>query len=126
MTGRTGVGAGAVAAGPGGVGEEPTGRRPEGEAGQGVVTAFGKTLKTLRVRAGMEREAFGKLMGYSASSIASFEQGRRIPPPRFIDKADDVLGTDGLLKVWKKEVEKALETFQAVDRTRVTRSSVTR
>jgi transcriptional regulator with XRE-family HTH domain len=83
------------------------GRRPEDEAGQGVVTAFGRTMKKLRIRAGLEREAFGNLVGYSASTIAAFEQGRRIPLPRLIDRADEVLGADGLLTVWKEEVEKA-------------------
>jgi transcriptional regulator with XRE-family HTH domain len=91
----------------GGEGDAVVGRRPEDEAGQGVITAFGRTMKTLRVRAGIERDAFGKRLGYSASSIASFEQGRRIPPPRFIERADELLGADGLLKVWKKEVERA-------------------
>ncbi|SED21883.1 helix-turn-helix transcriptional regulator [Streptomyces sp. TLI_105] len=76
-------------------------------SGQGVVAAFGQSLKTLRVRAGMEREEFGKRLGYSASTIASFEQGRRIPPPRAIDRADEVLEAGGLLKVWKDQLEKA-------------------
>ncbi|WP_179199738.1 helix-turn-helix transcriptional regulator [Streptomyces sp. NRRL B-24572] len=87
---------------------------PEAEAGQaadksgkGVVGAFGQSLKTLRVRAGMEREELGKRLGYSASTIASFEQGRRIPPPRAIDRSDEVLDAGGLLKVWKDQLEKA-------------------
>ncbi|MBA2811711.1 transcriptional regulator [Streptomyces sp. KM273126] len=83
------------------------GRRPEDGAGRGVVTAFGQTMKTLRVRKGLEREEFGKRLGYSASTVASFEQGRRIPSPRTIDRADEVLGADGLLCVWKEEVERA-------------------
>ncbi len=77
------------------------------KAGQGVVAAFGQSLKTLRLRAGMEREELGKRLGYSASSIASFEQGRRIPPPRAIDRADEVLDAGGLLSVWKEQVERA-------------------
>ncbi|MET7759118.1 helix-turn-helix transcriptional regulator [Streptomyces sp. NPDC005389] len=76
-------------------------------SGQGVVAAFGQSLKTLRVRAGMEREEFGKRLGYSASTIASFEQGRRIPPPRAIDRADEVLDAGGLLRVWKDQLERA-------------------
>ncbi|MFE9171336.1 helix-turn-helix domain-containing protein [Streptomyces kebangsaanensis] len=81
-------------------------RRPEGEAGQGVVTAFGRSMKTLRVREGLDREEFGRLLGYSASTVASFEQGRRIPLPRTIDRADEVLRADGLLSVWKEQVER--------------------
>ncbi|GAA3063485.1 helix-turn-helix transcriptional regulator [Streptomyces roseofulvus] len=77
------------------------------KSAQGVVAAFGQSLKTLRVRAKMEREELGKRLGYSASSIASFEQGRRIPPPRAIDRSDDVLDAGGLLKVWKEQLERA-------------------
>ncbi|WP_256104358.1 helix-turn-helix transcriptional regulator [Streptomyces sp. ODS05-4] len=83
------------------------GGRAADKSGQGVVAAFGQSLKTLRLRAGMEREELGRRLGYSASSIASFEQGRRIPPPRAIDRADQAVDADGLLSVWKEEVEKA-------------------
>ncbi|WP_406480592.1 helix-turn-helix domain-containing protein [Streptomyces platensis] len=86
---------------------EPVGQRPEDEPGSGVVTAFGRQLKLLRVRAGLERAEFGKLVGYAAQSIASFEQGRRIPPPRFIDRADEVLGAGGVLIALKEEVARA-------------------
>ncbi|GHD21694.1 transcriptional regulator [Streptomyces violarus] len=88
-------------------GDGGTGRRPEDEAGKGVVCAFGKNLKTLRLREGMDREEFGRRIGYSAATIASYEQGRRIPSPRTIDRADEVLGAGGLLSVWKEEVERA-------------------
>ncbi|MFI9115576.1 helix-turn-helix domain-containing protein [Streptomyces venezuelae] len=98
--------------------EEQVGAEPEAEpetdagqaadkSGQGVAVAFGRSLKTLRTRAGMEREEFGKRLGYSASTIASFEQGRRIPPPRAIDRSDDLLDAGGLLKVWKEQLERA-------------------
>ncbi|MER6283712.1 helix-turn-helix domain-containing protein [Streptomyces sviceus] len=83
------------------------GHRPEDDAGRGVVTAFGQTMKTLRVREGLEREEFGKRLGYSASTIASFEQGRRIPPPRTIERADELLRAGGLLCLWKEQVERA-------------------
>ncbi|QDY79468.1 helix-turn-helix domain-containing protein [Streptomyces qinzhouensis] len=81
--------------------------RAADKSGQGVVTAFGRTMKTLRIRAGLEREELGKRLGYSASTIASFEQGRRIPPPRAIDRADEEVGADGLLVLWKEQVERA-------------------
>ncbi|WTF17742.1 helix-turn-helix domain-containing protein [Streptomyces sp. NBC_01601] len=74
---------------------------------QGVVAAFGQTMKTLRLRAGMDREELGRRLGYSAASIASFEQGRRIPPPRAIDRADEVLHAGSLLALWKEEMERA-------------------
>ncbi|MGW4750000.1 helix-turn-helix domain-containing protein [Streptomyces sp. NPDC004290] len=91
--------------------EEQPGTAPEPAAadrsGQGVVAAFGQSLKTLRVRAKMEREELGRRLGYSASTIASFEQGRRIPPPRAIDRSDEVLDAGGLLTVWKEQLERA-------------------
>ncbi|MFF7749729.1 helix-turn-helix domain-containing protein [Streptomyces sp. NPDC007971] len=76
-------------------------------SGQAVVIAFGQTLKTLRVRAGLEREEFGRRIGYSASTVASYEQGRRIPSSRTIERADEVLDAGGLLTVWKEQVERA-------------------
>lgn len=76
-------------------------------SGQAVVIAFGQTMKTLRVRAGLEREEFGRRIGYSASTVASYEQGRRIPSPRTIERADEVLDAGGLLTVWKEQVERA-------------------
>lgn len=84
-----------------------TGERPEGEPGSGVMMAFGRQLKLLRLRAGLDRAEFGKLVGYAAQSIASFEQGRRIPQPAFIDKADPVLDAGGLLLALKDELARA-------------------
>ncbi|MER7488929.1 helix-turn-helix transcriptional regulator [Streptomyces sp. NPDC126497] len=102
-----GAGAAVVRLGDGWGNDGGTGRRPEDEAGRGVVVAFGQTMKTLRVREGLEREEFGRRLGYSASTIASFEQGRRIPTPRTIERADEVLGAGGLLCLWKEQVERA-------------------
>jgi transcriptional regulator with XRE-family HTH domain len=87
--------------------EEQRQQRPEDDPGTGVVTAFGRQLKLLRVRAGLERPAFGSRVGYAADTVASIEQGRRIPQARFIDKADEVLGAGGLLTALKEEVGRA-------------------
>ncbi|MEU9157116.1 helix-turn-helix transcriptional regulator [Streptomyces sp. NPDC048417] len=87
--------------------EEGTAGQAADASGRGVVAAFGQTMKTLRLRAGLEREELGRRIGYSASTVASFEQGRRIPSPRTIDKADEALGAEGLLTVWKEQVERA-------------------
>ncbi|MCX5204207.1 helix-turn-helix domain-containing protein [Streptomyces sp. NBC_00237] len=83
------------------------GQRPEDDPGSGVVVAFGRQLKLLRIRAGLDRVAFGKLVGYSPQSIASIEQGRRIPQELFIDKADEVLDAGGVLKALKEEMARA-------------------
>ncbi|MFC4496136.1 helix-turn-helix domain-containing protein [Streptomyces ovatisporus] len=83
------------------------GVRPEDDPGTGVLVAFGRQLKLLRAQAGMDRPEFGKRTGYAPQSIASFEQGRRIPPARFIDSADEALGAGGVLKALKEEVARA-------------------
>ncbi|WP_420857039.1 helix-turn-helix domain-containing protein [Streptomyces chilikensis] len=101
------AGAADVGSADGPAGGSNAGRQTDGDAGQGIVTAFGRTMKTLRVREGMEREELGKRLGYSSSTIAAFEQGRRIPSPRTIERADEVLRADGLLCLWKEQVERA-------------------
>ncbi|MEU5697881.1 helix-turn-helix transcriptional regulator [Streptomyces aurantiacus] len=83
------------------------GQRPEDEPGTGIVVAFGRQLKLLRGRADLDRAAFGARTGYSAATIASFEQGRRIPPPKFIDRADEELDAGGVLQALKEEVARA-------------------
>ncbi|WP_409474821.1 helix-turn-helix domain-containing protein [Streptomyces sp. HC307] len=80
---------------------------PDAEFGVALLHVFGQQLKLCRVRAGMDRVRFGPLTGYSASTIASFEQGRRIPPPKFIDRADEVLDAGGVLKAGKEVVAQA-------------------
>ncbi|WP_405965801.1 helix-turn-helix domain-containing protein [Streptomyces sp. NBC_00723] len=87
--------------------DEAEQRRPEDEPVAGVVGAFGRQLKLLRMRAGLDRVEFGKRVGYSAESVASFEQGRRTPQAKLIDRADEVLDAGGVLKALKEEVGRA-------------------
>ena len=82
-------------------------QQPEYEFGTGVLCVFGRQLKLFRERAGMDRAKLGSLTGYSASTIASFEQARRIPPPKFIDQADELLDAGGVLRASKEEVARA-------------------
>ncbi|MFI1352463.1 helix-turn-helix domain-containing protein [Streptomyces sp. NPDC020898] len=82
-------------------------QQPEYEFGAGILGLFGRQLKLFRERAGMDRAKLGSLTGYSASTIASFEQGRRVPPPKFIDQADEVLEAGGVLSASKEEVARA-------------------
>ncbi|WP_406167582.1 helix-turn-helix domain-containing protein [Streptomyces sp. NBC_00996] len=79
----------------------------EYESGAGILHVFGRQLKLCRERAGLDRAELGARTGYSASTIASFEQGRRIPPPKFIDLADEVLDAGGVLRAGKEEVARA-------------------
>lgn len=91
--------------GEGGRGDAGTGS--EDEPGTGVLVAFGRQMKLLRTQAGLDRMEFGKRTGYAPHSVASFEQGRRIPPAQFIDSADEALGAGGVLRALKVEVARA-------------------
>ncbi|MET9294069.1 helix-turn-helix transcriptional regulator [Streptomyces sp. NPDC003077] len=94
--------------------EEP-GPGPEPELGRGlgrqeswgVLRAFGRQVKRFRMRAGLERTELGAMTGYSVSTIAAYEQGQRVPPPRFIDQVDEVVDAGGILKEMKEEVARA-------------------
>ncbi|WEO94963.1 helix-turn-helix transcriptional regulator [Streptomyces sp. FXJ1.172] len=79
----------------------------ESEPGSGMPVAFGRLLKRFRTQAGMERAQLGSLTGYSAATIASFEQGRRIPSAKFIVRADEVLNACGALADFIEDLEKA-------------------
>lgn len=96
---------GTVAAGMGSDVETEAAGSPE--PGSGILRVFGRQLKRFRLRAGLERAEFGSRTGYSASTIAAFEQGRRVPPPRFIDVADELLDAGGVLQEMKEEVARA-------------------
>ncbi|MEU1786224.1 helix-turn-helix transcriptional regulator [Streptomyces sparsogenes] len=87
-----------------GVGAEP---EPPPEVGSGILRVFGRQLKRFRMRAGLERPEFASMVGYSVSTIAAYEQGRRIPPPRLIDQADEMLDAGGVLLEMKEEVARA-------------------
>ncbi|MFI0037926.1 helix-turn-helix domain-containing protein [Streptomyces mutabilis] len=90
-----------------GLAEEEPGEERESGAGSGILRVFGRQLKRFRVRAGLERAEFGSVTGYSVSTIAAYEQGRRVPPPKFIDQADEVLDAGGVLQEMKEEVARA-------------------
>ncbi|MFJ2817456.1 MULTISPECIES: Scr1 family TA system antitoxin-like transcriptional regulator [unclassified Streptomyces] len=84
-----------------------SGQQPADDVGRGIAIAFGKNLKILRIRAGLDRPALGKLIGYSPGTIASYEQGRRIPNGDTIDSCDEVVGAGGLLSSWKEQMDRA-------------------
>lgn len=82
-------------------------QEPEYEVGTGMLCVFGRQLKLFRERAGLDRAGLGSMTGYSSSTIASFEQGRRIPPPKFIDQVDEALDARGVLSASKDAVARA-------------------
>ncbi|MFE0703311.1 helix-turn-helix domain-containing protein [Streptomyces sp. NPDC058872] len=86
---------------------DDTSAGPAPDPGSGMLRVFGRQLKRFRLRAGLERPEFGARLGYSVSTIAAYEQGRRVPPPRFIDQADELLDAGEVLKEMKEEVARA-------------------
>ncbi|MFE6973746.1 helix-turn-helix domain-containing protein [Streptomyces sp. NPDC057682] len=69
----------------------------EPEASDSLRT-FGAVVHALREHAGLSREEFGALVGYSKHTIASIEQGRRMPDLDFVEGAEPVLGNIGALR----------------------------
>lgn len=61
--------------------------------------SFGAVLKAFRKRAGMTQEELSPHVRYSAHFIASIEQGRRLPPPDFVERAETALDAFGVLEV---------------------------
>lgn len=60
--------------------------------------AFGEVVKAFRKRAGLTQEEFAPLVRYSVPTVASIEQGRRFPPPEFVERAEEVLDAFGALR----------------------------
>lgn len=75
------------------------GRAQDKNSGTAALRYFGSQLKLLRGRANLSRGELGKRVGYAEATIASYELGRRLPQPKFIKQADELLGADGLLNV---------------------------
>jgi transcriptional regulator with XRE-family HTH domain len=59
---------------------------------------FGAVVQALREHAGLSREEFGLQMRMSKHSVASIEQGRRLPDPDFAERAEPLLGDTGAMR----------------------------
>ncbi|WP_200307767.1 helix-turn-helix domain-containing protein [Streptomyces adelaidensis] len=58
---------------------------------------FGAMVQALREHAGLSREELADLIGYSKHTVASVEQGRRMPDMAFVEGVDRGLGNTGAL-----------------------------
>ncbi len=83
---------------------EPYGADEESAA---VLRTVGRVIKMCRERAGLTQAALGAQIGYSEEQVSSVERGRRAPMEEFLDAADRVLETHGLISALKGDVEKA-------------------
>ncbi|MFI6059052.1 helix-turn-helix domain-containing protein [Streptomyces sp. NPDC051286] len=77
---------------------------PDDESGAAVVATVGRQLRLRREAAGMRAAEFGVAIGYGEDQVYKVEAGKRIPRPEYLDRADDVLGADGLITAMKKDV----------------------
>ncbi|WP_309246894.1 MULTISPECIES: helix-turn-helix domain-containing protein [Streptomyces] len=78
---------------------------PDDESGAAVVATVGRQLRLRREAAGLKAAEFGRLIGYGDDLVYKVEAGKRIPRPEYLDKADKVLGANGLIAAMKKDVE---------------------
>ncbi|MFH8559920.1 Scr1 family TA system antitoxin-like transcriptional regulator [Streptomyces sp. NPDC017988] len=70
----------------------------EPEASDGLKT-FGAVLKSFRKRAGQTQEELAPEVGCSSHFLSSVEQGRRFPPPGFVDRCEAALDAFGTLRL---------------------------
>ncbi|MFI6724788.1 Scr1 family TA system antitoxin-like transcriptional regulator [Streptomyces atratus] len=68
--------------------------------------AFGEVVKVFRKRAQLTQEQFAPMVRYSVPTVASIEQGRRFPPPAFVDRAEEVLDAFGVIKAAAKHLSR--------------------
>ncbi|WP_431981046.1 helix-turn-helix domain-containing protein [Streptomyces qinglanensis] len=59
---------------------------------------FGAVVQALREHAGLSREEFGALVRFCKHTVASVEQGRRMPDRDFVERAEEALGNTGALR----------------------------
>ncbi|MFF3685915.1 helix-turn-helix domain-containing protein [Streptomyces sp. NPDC002187] len=66
--------------------------------------AFGAALKVFRERSLLTQEQLAERLTYSHASVASVEQGRRMPTAHFVERAEDVLDALGVLRAMVRHV----------------------
>ncbi|MFG3018589.1 helix-turn-helix domain-containing protein [Streptomyces sp. NPDC048254] len=77
---------------------------PDDDWGVAVVATVGRQLKLRREAVGMRAAEFGEAVGYGEDLVYKIEGGKRIPRPEYLDRADEVLGADGLIAAMKEDV----------------------
>ncbi len=82
-----------------------TPEKTEPETSDGL-KAFGAVLKSFRKRAGHTQDSLAPEIGYSVHFLASIEQGRRFPPPRFVDQCEASLDAFGTLRLAVNQLSK--------------------
>ncbi|GAA2468777.1 Scr1 family TA system antitoxin-like transcriptional regulator [Streptomyces mauvecolor] len=70
--------------------------------------ALGKQIKVLREQAGLSQRELGAMVSYGEDLISAIERGVRTPQPEFLERVDEILGADGVLKAAVPDVREAL------------------
>ncbi|WP_432084943.1 helix-turn-helix domain-containing protein [Streptomyces sp. bgisy095] len=76
------------------------------DRGIAVINVVGRQLRLRRQAVGVPAAEFAHAVGYGEDMIYKIEGGKRIPRPEFLDKADEVLGANGLVSAMKEDVAK--------------------
>ncbi|MDQ1036537.1 transcriptional regulator with XRE-family HTH domain [Streptomyces sp. V3I8] len=79
---------------------------PDDGWGLAVVATVGRQLKLRREAKGLRAAEFGEAVGYGEDLVHKVERGMRIPRPEYLERADEVLGAEGLLAAMKQDVAK--------------------
>lgn len=85
------------------------------DADQGAADLFrvlGRQVKALRERAGLTQRELGRRLGYGEETIASVEQGRRVPQPALLTAVDELLDAGGVLTAASDAVERAKQAMR--------------
>jgi transcriptional regulator with XRE-family HTH domain len=81
----------------------PSGGGPESSDS---MRTFGAVVHALRVHAGLSREQFARLVGFSKHTVASVEVGRRMPDNEFVERAEAATGNTGALREAAKHLSR--------------------
>lgn len=73
-----------------------------------VIQAIGALLKFWREKAGLSVAEFAVRMKFGEDMIRKMENGRRIPRPEFLEKADRELRAEGCLRHFMETVRKEI------------------
>ncbi|MET8831772.1 helix-turn-helix transcriptional regulator [Streptomyces sp. NPDC004610] len=74
-----------------------------------LFAAVGTVLKLLRERKGLTQKQFGETVGYGPDAIGAMERGVRVPRPEMLEKADEILGANGMLRKMIPDVHQAIK-----------------
>ncbi|MGV9286079.1 helix-turn-helix domain-containing protein [Streptomyces sp. NPDC003719] len=88
---------------------------PDDEWGVAVIATVGRQLKLRREAVGMRAGDFGAAVGYGEDLVYKIEGGKRIPRREYLEKADQVLGADGLITAAWEDVKRVRYPKQVRD-----------